>query len=205
MTYAAKKFGSLHWAEEVEKPPDAVTAWRTLALLGFDDKVRWEIESRWFAALLERVPEEERPVFPPDTAGWWRKVMPRWTEPEARDLLERIARGVIPPEDRAGPLDWNPQNSEDLTMALVARKRLTLKFLKSLPDGVYVISNVGYQPSPKSRPVPLFVEPVAGQGSRRDQWARIKNAGADGRLCQVVDSAKDLEAFGLPSDSSLAN
>ena len=60
------------------------------------------------------------------------------------------------------------------------RSTTTLTPSKRLPAGVYVASNVF-----SSAGRPAFAETVADPHERNGQWARIKSAGADQRLCRT--------------------
>jgi len=64
--------------------------------------------------------------------------------------------------------------------------RLTKKFLMSLPSGLYLMSNLvgGDRDS-------VFREYVLSPLTEREkQWARIKLAGADNRLCRIFKTEK---------------
>ena len=58
--------------------------------------------------------------------------------------------------------------------------RLTCGVFMTLPAGVFVASNVL-----SSGGSPAFAELVADQHERNGQWARVKSAGADQRLCRT--------------------
>ena len=59
--------------------------------------------------------------------------------------------------------------------------KLTKKFLMSLPNGVYLMSNIA-----ATRDKAIFGEYVISPVAEREkQWARIKLAGADNRLCRI--------------------
>lgn len=72
----------------------------------------------------------------------------------------------------------------------VLRERLSRKLLMKLPAGAFVVSN-GYRPFGGR----LFAEPVGTPESRDAQWARIRTAGAAGRLCYVIWSAAHFAAM----------
>jgi hypothetical protein len=64
--------------------------------------------------------------------------------------------------------------------------KLTKKFLMSLPNGIYLMSNmVGTDRDS------VFREYVLSPLSEREkQWQRIKLAGADSRLCRLFKTEK---------------
>jgi len=64
--------------------------------------------------------------------------------------------------------------------------KLTKKFLMSLPEGSFLVSNVGHAPGQ-----PLFAESVLPMKVRPEQWERIIRVRADQRLCRVYARAKD--------------
>ena len=67
--------------------------------------------------------------------------------------------------------------------------RLTRRFLMSLPDGHYLVSNCYDQLRP-GQFEPCFAERVAPLAERESQWQRIKNTHADNRGCDLfVDEA----------------
>jgi len=69
--------------------------------------------------------------------------------------------------------------------------KLTKKFLFGLKEGLFVRSGVT---DPQARP--LFQEYIAQEGSREEQWARIKKAEAAHRNCFVYKCEQDArEAF----------
>jgi hypothetical protein len=79
--------------------------------------------------------------------------------------------------------------------------RLTKKFLMSAPAGSYLASNC-YVSTATSR-APIFAETVADSHDERlVQWARIKAANADDRLCYLhksraaYDQITNLAEFG---------
>jgi hypothetical protein len=63
-------------------------------------------------------------------------------------------------------------------------QKLTKKFLFSLETGVYVASNSGNQ-TKDNRMVSVFHAYVPEPSEREDFWIQIKNAKADGRLCNI--------------------
>ena len=73
-------------------------------------------------------------------------------------------------------------------MALIARQRLTQCFLVAQRTGSYLVSNCYL-----SRSAPCFAEVIAEPRGRREQWQRIKLAGAAGRTCNVYDRPEDHE------------
>ena len=71
----------------------------------------------------------------------------------------------------------------------VASGKLTRRFLLSLEEGLYVVSNV-YDGTTRQTAKPAFAEPVAPAEDREAQWQRIKAAYADGRNSDVFRSAE---------------
>jgi hypothetical protein len=65
--------------------------------------------------------------------------------------------------------------------------KLTKKFLMGLPNGVYLMSNMAATLN-KSIFGEYVISPVA---EREKQWARIKLAGADNRLCRIFKTEKE--------------
>ena len=59
------------------------------------------------------------------------------------------------------------------------RHKLTRKYLMSLPEGVYLVSNIFPTNPMQSR----FAEKVAPPNLRKDQWNRIIKADVHQRLC----------------------
>ena len=84
----------------------------------------------------------------------------------------------------------NVYRSEDLMSEIVERTKLTKSFLMSLGEGMYVASNA-WIPVNRGAPTSRFEERVALPQNREAQWTRIKDAGADGRHCNVYDSPDD--------------
>jgi len=72
----------------------------------------------------------------------------------------------------------------------IARKRLTKTFLNSLPAGAYLVSNICDNPGQ-----PAFSDFVAPLEKREEQWKAVKDACADGRLCDVFPRKEDYEYF----------
>jgi hypothetical protein len=73
-------------------------------------------------------------------------------------------------------------------------KKLTLKFLQSLPSGSYLVSNLWTEFR-----IPVFEEFVAPLEARKDQWKRIIATGAAQRTCHMFPSK---EAFDRWLDAS---
>jgi len=78
-------------------------------------------------------------------------------------------------------------------MKPVISGKLTKRFLMSLETGQYIVSNVCNQED--GRFEPCFREKVLPLKDREKQWQRIKSACADGRLCNVLGSEMDCEAY----------
>ena len=67
--------------------------------------------------------------------------------------------------------------------------KLTRRFLMSLPDGHYLVSNC-YDHLGPGRYAPIFAEQTVPVAEREAQWQRIKDAHADSRGCHLfVDEA----------------
>jgi hypothetical protein len=72
--------------------------------------------------------------------------------------------------------------------------KLTKKFFKELPAGVWLVSNCN---SPHTN-VPLFEDYVlTGRNERERQWERIKDADADQRNCHVFGSVEEYKKSDL--------
>lgn len=78
-------------------------------------------------------------------------------------------------------------------MPPIAREKLTKEFLLTLLKGYYVVSNC-YRSVGENKMVPRFQELVSAPQKRIAQWQRVKNAGADGRLCFVYASPDAYQA-----------
>ena len=74
-----------------------------------------------------------------------------------------------------------PGKSAPLPGTLIS-ERLSKKFLSSLPDDCYVISNCLSGAPPR----PVFAERLGGIRTRAELWKRAVDAGAVGRLCKFV-------------------
>jgi hypothetical protein len=70
--------------------------------------------------------------------------------------------------------------------------KLTKQFIFSLPEGLYLVSNVMEAPSQ-----PLFAETVRPTKDRAAQWQAIVAARANHRHCHVFDHPADFLAFSL--------
>jgi len=79
---------------------------------------------------------------------------------------------------------------KELSMALIARARMTKEFLMGLQAGLYIASNT-FQPDRPGKP--RFAETVATPEEREAQWQRAKAACADGRLCNAYQHSEDHE------------
>lgn len=66
-------------------------------------------------------------------------------------------------------------------MSELESARLTKKFFMSLPSGIYLISN---SPGPDGNSTfgEYVISPIA---EREKQWQRIKEVGANNRLCRI--------------------
>lgn len=76
----------------------------------------------------------------------------------------------------------------------VLRGRLTRRFLMTLETGLYIVSNC-YEHVGAGRYEPCFRESVVPPEARNEQWARIKSAYVDGRLCDVLSRETDYNAY----------
>lgn len=72
------------------------------------------------------------------------------------------------------------------------RGKLTKRLLISLPEGVFVVSNIfGFGQ-------PVFAIRLTAQNDRNEQWIAAVNAGAAQRTCNVLWHAEDvLECYGV--------
>ena len=75
--------------------------------------------------------------------------------------------------------------SSNLIRHALIRERLTKKLLFSLPKGAFVVSTCFR--SPQS----IFAEQIGPDETRSEAWRRAVEAGAAGRLCQVVWTESD--------------
>lgn len=66
------------------------------------------------------------------------------------------------------------------------RHKLTRKYLISLSEGLYLVSNLFQNPMQSS-----FAEEVSPLNLRKDQWNRIIEANVHQRLCHVFESEKE--------------
>ena len=67
------------------------------------------------------------------------------------------------------------------------REKLTKTFLMRLPVGAFLASNC-YHPMGPNTVSPVFAERVTPLDDREAQWQKIKNAGANGRTCEVHET-----------------
>ena len=65
-------------------------------------------------------------------------------------------------------------------------ERLTKKFFMSLPQGVYLASNVALMPGQ-----PIFAETLAALGEREAQWKKIVVVRVDNQRCSVLQTPGD--------------
>jgi hypothetical protein len=76
-------------------------------------------------------------------------------------------------------------------MNKVQTATLTKKFLMSLPNGVFIVSNVVH-----SLVEPVFAEYVLSPATERErQWEKIVSLGCNGRLCHVFKSEQEAIQF----------
>lgn len=89
-------------------------------------------------------------------------------------LNDRVDRPLTPEQkDLAATFNAPPQ-------------KLTLRYLMSLPEGHFIMSNL-MAPGGGS----IFTEPVAAMESRANQWARIRACGAAQRTCHVFPNESE--------------
>jgi hypothetical protein len=70
------------------------------------------------------------------------------------------------------------------------RGKLTKKFFLQIPEGLYLVSNIGWTPDR-----PIFEEKVLHNDNREGQWERILKRGVDQRLCYIFASKEDHEKW----------
>jgi hypothetical protein len=76
-------------------------------------------------------------------------------------------------------------------MSELRSSRLTKRFLLSLPNGVYLMANIA-----GSNGNPIFGEYVISPPAEREkQWERIKEAGANNRLCRIFKNKNQALAW----------
>ena len=73
---------------------------------------------------------------------------------------------------------------------LPIRQRLTKKLLMKLPTGAFLVSNCYSRVGP-DMVTPVFAETVAPLDDREWQWQRIREAGANGRTCEVHNTSEE--------------
>jgi hypothetical protein len=69
---------------------------------------------------------------------------------------------------------------------------LTKRFLLTLPEGVFLVSNIMDAPGQ-----PVFAETVRPFSHRQAQWRAILKAGADHRLCHIFEHPAEYLAMSL--------
>ena len=69
---------------------------------------------------------------------------------------------------------------------ILKREKLTKKYLMQLPENTFLSSNVADHAG-----CPLFAETVGAVSSRDEQWKRIVQANANGRLGNVFRNKAD--------------
>jgi len=70
------------------------------------------------------------------------------------------------------------------------RHKLTKKYLMSLPEGVYLVSNIFRDPVQSS-----FAEKVDPLNLRKDQWNRIVEADVQQNLCHVFKTEDEYKKW----------
>jgi len=70
------------------------------------------------------------------------------------------------------------------------RNKLTKKYLMSLPEGVYLVSNILKNPMQS-----CFAEKVAPLNLRKDQWNRIIKADVQQNLCHVFKTEDEYKKW----------
>jgi hypothetical protein len=71
------------------------------------------------------------------------------------------------------------------------RNKLTKKYLMSLPEGVYLVSNIYPNNPMQSR----FAEKVTPPNLRKDQWDRIIKADVHQRLCDIFETEDEYKKW----------
>ena len=66
--------------------------------------------------------------------------------------------------------------------------KLTKKYLMSLPEGFYLVSNIF-----ENIMLASFAEKVAPLNLRKDQWNRIVNADVHQRVCHVFETEEEYQ------------
>lgn len=69
--------------------------------------------------------------------------------------------------------------------------KLTKKYLMSLPEGFYLMSNIFPTNPMQSR----FAEKVAPLNLRKDQWNRIVKADVHQRVCHVFETEEEYKKW----------
>jgi hypothetical protein len=74
----------------------------------------------------------------------------------------------------------------------VLTEKLTKKFFFSVPERVYLASNLGEAPGQ-----PIFAGVVKPLSEREAQWKRILAVKAHNRLCNIFNNAKEYMQYSL--------
>jgi hypothetical protein len=116
--------------------------------------------------------------------------------------VERLVRPYIEAVQRkkghltVAQVERESETGKSLSSAPVLRReKLTKRLLLTLPDGVYVISNL--YPNGRS----AFAEklcPQADGAGREAAWQRAVSTGAGHRLCQIVTNQEDFDSISEP-------
>ena len=69
----------------------------------------------------------------------------------------------------------------------MTHKKLTKKFFMSLDEGIFLVSNCHQMVDPQTY-TPCFYEYLVPLPKRTEQWQKIKEVGADQRLCSVYSN-----------------
>jgi len=78
---------------------------------------------------------------------------------------------------------------------------MTKRFLMSLPEGVYIASNVG--DLVKGKVVPLLAAQVLPLEKREQQWKQIKEANCNNRNFEVFKNKQDWEKENIRRNEQL--
>ncbi len=68
--------------------------------------------------------------------------------------------------------------------------RLSKNILYEIEEGLFLVSNIGISPLQ-----PVLAEKVVSSSKKEYQWAKIKEVGANGRLCRVFKSKEDFVKY----------
>ena len=114
-----------------------------------------------------------------------------WPIRESKDLQDDkfIAAGLV--KSKKWDTEWQLRGEEHLYKC---QRKLSKKYLMSLPKGVYLVSNC-YKVLQPGLFAPSFSEYVRPLKERNAQWDRVKAAGADHRLCITYTSMEECRRY----------